>query len=461
MSYDFAVWTAAWPGAADLAALVTADPALSLADADVHEGHLAVHRRTARGDVPAFEVSGPVAVEPADVPVEVTALAVGLRARVDVGVPAASSGGVRAAGDLCRRLATATGGVVVDRTSGQVTWPPEPRRGYEPPDTETVDVVQVDWLLRAADVPADLPARWLDLALRLLPEARPEGFGPTGPTGHPGPFTGRLDRDGEDGFRRAWDAGPALLGWAARLPVLEGSVTSGRPVRTLTLTVLRDALYDPRWRDALLALLVAVAETAGAFYAQAQVLRGWRRDARGAAPGDDGERADVLAPGGEWLGLPPEPVWCAWFGRPYDRLVAAALPAGETRPTGTGLLHLTAADPVDRAELAAGSPPLTRWQRLALRLGLTRRTWLPGELSAVRAAGWAAPERSGSLRPARVRPPGLALDSSADGTPGSAGAGPARDGRPSSGGAGGAPRDGLSPAGAAPAARDTATPPRP
>jgi hypothetical protein len=439
VSYDFAVWTASWPDAEALAALVTADPVLSLAEADeADEGRLAVLRRTARGDVPAFDVSGPVAVEPGDVPVDVTARALGLRARVDVVVPAASSGGVRAAAQVCRRLADATGGVVVDRTRGQLTWPPEARRGYEPPDAETVDVVQVDWLLRASDVPADLPARWLDLALRLLPEARPVGFGPTGPTGHPGPFTGRLDRDGEEAFRRAWDAGTPRLGWSGTLPVLEGSVTAGGPVRTLTLTVLRDALHDPRWRDALLALLVAVAEAAGAFYGQAQVLRGWRWDARGAAPGDDGERADVLAPGGEWLGLPPEPVWCVWFGRPYDRLVQDALPAGETRPTGTGLLHVTPADPVDRREIAAASPPLTWWDRLALRLGLTRRTWLPAELSAVRGTGWSASERSGPLRAARVRPPGLALQD------------------PDEGGEGAA----LSPA-AAPADRGDATPPRP
>lgn len=406
MSYDFAVYAARTPDEEVLRRLVTDDPSLSVVSA--LPGRLSVDRAGSRGTTFAFEVRGPFDVSPDEVPVAATAAALGISALYPVVVPAASSGNVRVASAFCRRLADATEGVVLDpqlATPAAVTWPPATRRVGAPPPDGPVDVVRVEWLLRAASAPEDLAERYLRLCAQLLPEALPVGFGPTSTTGPAGPFPSRLDSDGEDAFAKAWRTGLGEVTWSQSLPCLGGSVDAGGPVRRLSMTVLRGPLHDPRWRAALLALLPALAEQAGAFYASAQVLRGFDWDVRGLTEGPQAETEVPLAPDGGWLGLPPEPVWATWFAYPYADLVADALGADGTTEAGGGLLHLMAEEPVDRDQIAAFRAPLGWLARTTERLRLYPATWLPRELSATRGPRW-APE----LRPARVRPPGLDLE---------------------------------------------------
>jgi hypothetical protein len=406
VSYDFAVYAARTPDEEVLRRLVTDDPSLSVVDA--LPGRLGVDRSGSRGTSFAFEVRGPFEVAPAEIPVAATATALGISTLYPVVVPAASSGNVRVAAAFCRRLADATDGVVLDpqlATSAAVAWPPASRRASDPPPEGVVDVVRLDWLLRAAAAPEDLAERYLRLCAQLLPEALPVGFGPTASTGPAGPFPSRLDRDGEDAFTKAWRTGLGEVTWSQALPCLGGSVDAGGPVRRLSMTVLRGPLHDPRWRAALLALLPALAEESGAFYASAQVLRGFGWDAQGLSEGAHSEVEVPLAPDGGWLGLPPEPVWATWFGYPYAELVADTLSSdGATVEAGGGLLHLVSEEPVDREQIAAFRAPIGWLARTTELLRLYPATWLPRELSATRGPRWAP-----RLRPARVHPPGLDL----------------------------------------------------
>ncbi|MEU4624990.1 hypothetical protein AB0G04_34085 [Actinoplanes sp. NPDC023801] len=65
--------------------------------------------------------------------------------------------------------------------------------------------------------------RWLAAAREHLPEAMPRRFGDTEP------LRGRLDRDGEDGFRRAHERADSLLHLAGTAPIYSASLAANRP----------------------------------------------------------------------------------------------------------------------------------------------------------------------------------------------------------------------------------------
>jgi hypothetical protein len=176
-----------------------------------------------------------------------------------------------------------------------------------------IDVLSVRWYEPAARSP-DIATRWLEAARRHLPEAMPRRFGDVEP------LRGRLDRDGEDGFRRGLASAGTLFAVAGTPPIHSGSLSAGKP-RYFGPTVSHalDAAVEPgdeRVRRFALALTHP-----GMTYLSASVAGGhilddgelWGPPAR---PGEP-----FLAPLGDWLGLPPEPpAWC-WFGPAYTRLV--------------------------------------------------------------------------------------------------------------------------------------------
>jgi hypothetical protein len=181
-----------------------------------------------------------------------------------------------------------------------------------------VDVLTVRWYERGARSP-DVVTRWLDAAREHLPEAMPRRFGDVEP------LRGRLDRDGEDGFRRGHEKADTLFFLAGTAPVYSGSLSAGKP-RYFGPTVAHSlhAVLEPgdeRMRRFALALTHP-----GMTYVSASVnTQTLDRDELWGGPGDQ----PFLAPLGEWLGLSPvPPAWC-WFGPAYARLVRRRIDGAE------------------------------------------------------------------------------------------------------------------------------------
>ncbi|MEV4277452.1 hypothetical protein [Actinoplanes xinjiangensis] len=181
-----------------------------------------------------------------------------------------------------------------------------------------VDVLTVRWYERAAGSP-DVVTRWLAAAREHLPEAMPRRFGDVEP------LRGRLDRDGEDGVRRAHERADTLFFLAGTPPVYSCSLSAGRPghfgptvAHSLTAVLSPD---DERVRRFALALTHPKTVFVSASVNTQTLDRGelWG--------GPD--RQPFLAPLGDWLGLPPRPpVWC-WFGPAYTRLVRRRVEGAE------------------------------------------------------------------------------------------------------------------------------------
>jgi hypothetical protein len=132
---------------------------------------------------------------------------------------------------------------------------------------------------------------------------------------------------------------------------------------------------DPRWREAVRRLFVAVAEEFGAFYASAEVTRGHIWNGRSMWSDARTEWAIMPARIDGWMGLPPYPVWWAWYGEPYRTLVHGRLVGGVVTDHTSGIHHRLSEEPQDRDELT---------QRVARRVGLRRvAEWVPTELVAV------------------------------------------------------------------------------
>ncbi|MEV6305368.1 hypothetical protein AB0M02_38560 [Actinoplanes sp. NPDC051861] len=175
-----------------------------------------------------------------------------------------------------------------------------------------IDVLVVRWYERAGR--DDIAARWLDAAREHLPEAMPRRFGDTEP------LRGRLDRDGEEGFLRAYDSADSLLFISGKGPVHHASLSATRPGYfgpTVAHSLHAELpATDPRVHRFARALLHPSTIYVSASIEGGEILDG---DTLYGPPERPGE--PFLAPVGDWLGLPPRPpIWC-WFGPAYQRLV--------------------------------------------------------------------------------------------------------------------------------------------
>jgi hypothetical protein len=121
-----------------------------------------------------------------------------------------------------------------------------------------------------------MAGRYLDVARRALPEALPRRFGEWEP------LQGRFADGGEPGFTTAWRDATSILFFTASAPCTGGGLYAGpadrhpRPVWKMHLDLHIGPLADDaRWRSALRRLFVLLAEEAGAFFASAEVRRGY------------------------------------------------------------------------------------------------------------------------------------------------------------------------------------------
>lgn len=184
---------------------------------------------------------------------------------------------------------------------------------------ERVDVLRLQWYVDSRREPADVPERWLALCRRHLPQALPRRFG----TGEP--LRGRLDRDGDAAFVRAYAEADTLLFTAGEPPCFDASLGTPRraarlgPMISHALDVRLDAaVADGRVR----ALFEAAAEAFGTVFASAAPRRDLLWTGRTlVVDRPDPDEQPYLAPLGQWLGLPQRPPLWAWFGPRYRRLV--------------------------------------------------------------------------------------------------------------------------------------------
>jgi hypothetical protein len=209
---------------------------------------------------------------------------------------------------------------------------------------ERVDVLRLRWYVDLRREPSDVPDRWLALCRRHLPAALPRRFGGTEP------LRGRLDRDGDGAFVRAYGSTRTLLLMAGEQPCYGGALgtplQSHRlgPMTSHHLDVRRDAAADP----ALRALFVTAAESFGTVFASASLRRDLLWTGRAlVVDRPDPDEEPYLAPLGRWLGLPARPPEWGWFGAGYRRLVPADLGAAWVPPALVA--RLDEPDPADRA----------------------------------------------------------------------------------------------------------------
>lgn len=410
MSYDLQVFSRQSLSLDDLRQLLEA-AGLTLEGSVATSGALTVVQGAKRRY--RFTLGLPGAVETEDVPEEVTAVLLAPTCLYELLVEGSSPTDIPGAVRFARRLAAASGGVVLDQQTGQ-TWHRGKLRTSPPVERGSIDVVQLHWYTRLRDTEGATARAWLDLARRHLPEALPRRFGPVEP------FAMKLKADGPEAFVHA----VATEGWVyfdASAPCIGGSLARAWSVRSHDLSVHRGPLSDPGWRDALQRLFVDFAAASGAFFACAEVERGLVWSGRDVAYGAETERTTYLAARGRWVGLPPYPVWWTWFGAPYVPFVVDHLPPDQVEEIKGGLFHSRGLEPLDRDQLVAeladpfGEPAA----RHGLLAHLTRRdvpssqdkarTWLPSDLQPT--VGSDRDMYRPTLEPASTMPPELASTS--------------------------------------------------
>ncbi len=374
VSYDLQEYAPSALRGDALRELVAADQKLAVGEYDESRGWYSVVRG-ARGGY-CFTVDGPVRVEAEDVPDEVTAAVLGVTHLFEITVEGSAAADIPHAVRFARRLAQTLGGGVVDQQTAGVWAKGAERQAVKPDRGQRVSVIRLEWYCRRESIGSDVGSRYLAICRRLLPEALPRRYGEYEP------LQEKLDVSGDEGFAQAWRDATMLLSFTAASPCLSGSIGAGPnderpgPVWHMSLDFHYQPLADdPRWREAVRRLFVAVAEEFGAFYASAEVTRGniWN----GRSMWSDGTTEWSITPARRdgWMGLPPYPVWWAWYGGPYQALVDGRLVGGVVTDHPSGLHHLLAEEPADRDELT---------RRVTRRVCLRRvAEWAPSELVAV------------------------------------------------------------------------------
>ena len=388
MSYDLHVYAPTTLGAGVLRDLVAGMPRLEVAEFDAARRWYSVVRGAARRY--CFTVDGPFDVEAEDVPEDVTATVLEVTHVFYVTVEGSAAADILHAVRFARSLAQALGGVVTDQQSGQI-WARGERASATPERNERVKVINLDWYTRRMFVGPDFGAQYAGICRRLLPEALPRRFG------EHEPLQGKLAGAGDGGFANAWRDATSILFFAASPPCISGSMGAG-PAEQHPCPIWRMGVqlhYQPlaadlRWREAVRRFFLAIAEDLRAFFASAEVTRGniWN----GRSLWSDGDTEWPITPARVhgWMGLPPYPLWWAWYGEPYRGLIPGHLSGGEVTETPGGILHQLAGEPLDRDELA---------RRATGRVGLRRVTsWTRPDLLAH------VPPNEGRVRPAPADP---------------------------------------------------------
>jgi len=328
----------------------------------------------------SFTLALPVNIEPEDVPSEVVGAALDVSCFYELLVEGSTASEIPHAVRFGRTLAAAANGVLLDQQTGKL-WSRGKLRQASRVDSGVVSTIELRWYVRTAEDDGAAADAWLKLAHRHLPEALPRRYGTFEPLGH------RLEDDGSDAFVQFVREADGTVFFKGTNPVTDGSLVAGptydRTMQSHDLTLLADPFAEGPWRASLRRLFVGFAESVDAVLATAEVVRNVRWSGRSLGYDGNTERTTYVTERGSWAGLPPYPMWWAWFGHEYAPLVREHLPADQLEVRGTGLFHWRSDAPADRDRLRAQLQP----HREKMRGRLFRRTqdrqpatWLPAEL---------------------------------------------------------------------------------
>lgn len=359
MSYDLAVYAPRSVQGAELRALVSGMTGLDVGDHDDKKSWFTVIRG-AKGRY-CFTIDGPFRVDPEDVPAQVTGVLLAASHVYNITVEGSAAADIPHAVRFARRIAQDLDGAVVDQQTDTVWSKGTSRVAAKPERNERVSVVALDWYSSKAELDPDFGAVWVAQCRHLFPEALPRRFGEFEPLQH------KLAEVGDEGFARTWIQAASTLFFAATNPCIGGAMGAGpnekrpRLLWHMSLNLHRLPVMDPRWREALRRLFVATAQHLHAFYASAQVTREHIWSGRGLW--SDGKTEWAVSPArvNGWMGLPPYPVWWAWYGPEYRDLVAGHLVQGEKVDHPEGIFHGLSSEPHDRDGLAEVLNQHSQW----------------------------------------------------------------------------------------------------
>lgn len=286
-----------------------------------------------------FTFAGAYGVEPEDLP-EVQALELsGATVLYQITVEGSRGQDVPAAMGFAKMLAAHVGGVVIDLQTVEVS------SGDAPEKPKAGRFLHARWFYISGD--KTLAAKYLSMARELLPQSVPLRFGTHDP------FSGKLPRDGDDGFDRYYreHCAHSYLIIKGKAPLIRGRVSEWLdPVwPSVKLTFALGDSTPVEMRE-LEEFFVAFARKTGSFFAHVE-LNEWEYRSSVA-------RSLV----GLWPGLPRVPQWLTWFSSGYDELVRPYLADERIQVYPEGIVHRWSATPVSADEIA----PM-----------VARRTWLP------------------------------------------------------------------------------------
>lgn len=369
MSYDLAGYLPEALDAEALTALVDASPGLLLEESASEDAEGSQNWHILRGKKASycFTLEGPYVVEPEDVPHEVTAAVLGAGVMYSILVEGSDSGSIPHAVRFTKRLAKEGNGAAQDLQTDEV-WPKTSNRGTAKPERNTnIDAVEVRWYHLMDEIRDDFPQRHLDLARQYLPEALPKRFGAYEPA------QGNLARDGDQAFIDAFagEYGASIFG-VGTFPVFNSSfhgIFSGNKkhdhwnrkgdVQSVSISIHREVLDDPQWRDTFHRFFLAVARELRSFYASAEVNPGYLWNGRTLWSGKS-EWFYTQSGSGRWKGLTDRPVWWAWFAPIYADLLRPYLKGTITEHTD-GLFHSFGDKPLHRLEIIERWPDAYPW----------------------------------------------------------------------------------------------------
>lgn len=314
-----------------------------------------------------FTIDGPFEVEIDDLEEKVIASVLDPQWLTQISVPAAASKlDLKIAKQLAKHIAETCSGAVYDPQLDKVVWPRwSHRRFVAPAQQERIRLVGLDWYLPAAQSSPDTAKLLLQTLRKICPEALPSRFGTFEPLQH------RIDPEGES-FVNVWEEVSSveygdMFFWKTKRPFFDGYVSfpDKREPRIigekraihLALSIDGRALdAEPAWCETVVKLFVELARKLRAFYGLGYVQR---NIIAGRTIWFDGKgEGSPTLPGRGWLGLPPAPVWLAWFGAGYRNAVEASLNDRQSLKTQEGILLRLGDAPLDRDQLNGVFPRL-------------------------------------------------------------------------------------------------------
>ncbi|HYC11985.1 MAG TPA: hypothetical protein VEC02_04915 [Nitrososphaerales archaeon] len=324
--------------------------------------------RKAAGDEEPMLVYGPYHVfEADDMEADVAALVPAPCWQIEVSSAVGSEEAWRDALALAEHVAKACKGAVWSAELG-VAWPPNVNHNTKT-ERRRIDLLKLEWVAHRSRKPVKSGQAFLRTLQLFLPEARPTRFGLYTPLQER--LDPKDDRPFTDFWEKCFDQNLGHMSFRSRSPLVEGFVffprTSrvasrarswGPPVRPteelvkITLEFDEKAVSDnAQLCERIVRLFMEVARRLQCFYARGYVERkfSWYRSEPMEVPLVTELYPDAL--GYEWMGIPAEPTWLTWFGRPYVPLVAKSVEKLKPRVAGNGMLIRLGSKPADLRQL--------------------------------------------------------------------------------------------------------------